>query len=325
MEDPHSAVHFIGHNGEVVSHHMACRPALLTLQRYDGHMLFVKDAEEHSTGRLDACFDDDWHPSYPPVVGWLLSATDVAMPPQTIYLPDTSRGWVNGDAIWSVALARGNTEELVDRWHLRHDTAPRLYLLEVGSAVRLWASRRVDEAFDTLYHRHTLDGLQLLRHSLSFDLVEQSCLEPQALGGEGAGRAWLLWSPDLRHAAQVASGRDPGSGRLTFWRCAVSFSGEGRALRAQRSRAYVSAAEVTPKISPTEVLALGRKMWESHPNAWEAHGWPQEDARATGVLSGLPCFPMVRRQEGTLDRPQDWWMHPSGRDPALHVPITALR
>uniref|UniRef100_A0A7S1WD05 Uncharacterized protein n=1 Tax=Alexandrium catenella TaxID=2925 RepID=A0A7S1WD05_ALECA len=324
-EGPHAAVHFVGHDGEVVSHHLACSPTTVMVQRYDGYMLFAKDAEEHAAGDLDACLDDDWHPSYPQVAAWLLSADDVAMPPLPVHLPDVSRGWAGRGSAWSVVLARGQLEELAEHHHLRHDTAPRLYLLEIGPAVRLWASRRVDEAFDTLYQRHGLDGLQLLRHSLSFSPLDQSQLGVQAIGGENAGGAWLLWSPELRHTGQVASGAGPGGGKLTFWRCAVGFAGEPADLRARRRCAYLSAAEATPEISPVEVLPVGRKAWEGHPNLWEAHPWPREDARALCVVSGLPCYPALRRQEGTLDRPEDWWVHPSGRDASLHLPVALLR
>mmetsp|Transcript_62353 Transcript_62353/g.175834 ORF Transcript_62353/g.175834 Transcript_62353/m.175834 type:complete len:456 (-) Transcript_62353:107-1474(-) len=313
--DRHSAVHFIGHCGEVVSHHLPCSASRLTMHRYDGFFLFVKDFDEHPEGNANACMDDDWQPSYQGVAGWLLAAEDTAVPPMQISLPQARDGWGGGSSPWSLVISRGNLQEQALSHHMRQDTAPRLYLLEAGPVWRLWASRRIDDSFDTLYQRHTLDRPQLIRHSLTFSPLQQSELE---VGGDSAASSWLLWSPDLRHLARLLpTAAAGGAGKLAFWRCAVQFSGEGADTRALNPRAYAAAVDFAPHVSPVELLSLGKR-------GWDEPKLPMEDAGGA-VYTGLPCFPALRRGEGNFQRTQDWWIHPMGRDPASHVPLAILR
>lgn len=319
-DSPHSAVHFIGHAGEVVSHHLPCNALRLTVQRYDDHLLFVKDQAEHPE---DACMDDDWHPSYPRVAAWLLCAEDTAVPPVPVHLPGKEQGWGAADERpWSLVLARGNLTEIAPSHRLSQDTAPRLYLLEEGSPeqptlLRLWATRRVDDATNILYQRHTLDGEQLVRHALAFSPLFESEIdmldfpEPGALRDGGASGAWLVWSPDIRHAARIIGGR------FAFWRCALAFAGESAELVASKHRAYVAAVSHASEVSPAEVLPLGK--W-----GWEGMHLPA-DCASNGVVTGLPCFPALRRAEGTYQRPEDWWIHPVGGDAAQHASLSVYR
>lgn len=307
---PHSALHFIGRNGEVVSHHMACNAWHMSMQRYENHMLFVKDFGQHPEETDESCLDDDWHPSYPRVAAWLLSATDVATPPLPVHLPTADQGW-SGSAYcsWSLVLSRGNVEELAPSRQLRLDTSPRLYLLEAGASLRIWASRRVDDDFATIHQRNTFDGTQLLRQSLSFEPIQHSALE---VGGEGAYGAWAIWSPDMHHATRVGK-----SGKLAFWRCAVTYDGEKADLRSLNTCAYASASLVVPDISTVEVFPLQ--------DGWKRYGMSSEDAQGGSVTSGLPCFPALRWAEGTWNRPDDLWIHPISRDAAQHAPALLLR
>eukprot|EP00811_Abedinium_folium_P021096 NODE_3014_length_2106_cov_9.532087.p1 GENE.NODE_3014_length_2106_cov_9.532087~~NODE_3014_length_2106_cov_9.532087.p1 ORF type:complete len:383 (-),score=112.79 NODE_3014_length_2106_cov_9.532087:754-1902(-) len=304
--DAHTALHFIGHDGEVVSHHLACKADRLTVQRYQRHLLVVKDHNMHPEGVADACLDDDHHPSYPSVAGWLLAAEDVAVPPLPVILPTEGCNLSGG---WSLAITRGSIEELVSSGHLRFDTAWRLYLFEAGTQLRLWASRRIDEAFDTVYRYPTLDGEQLLRHALGFTMLPQT--EVEAPGSGAVPGAWALWSPDLLHAARVDA-----DGRLSFWRCAIAYEGEEAPFQALHHVAYGITGHAQPTISSVGVIPTK--------TSWMGTGLPPAEAGG-GVVTGLPCFPALRWTEGTLNRPEDTWTHPIGRDAAQHVPSYILR
>lgn len=327
-DDAHSALQFFGYDGEVVSHHLACNPRCLSVQRYDQFFLIAKDTHLHVGGEQgDAIMDDDWHPSYPRVAGWLLAADDASVPPLPIFLPSANTGFgasalgILGSAResteeptrWSLAIARGNVEEVATSQHMQQDNALRLFLLEDGPLLRIWASRRLDDAFDTLYQKHTLDGVQLVRHALDFMPLRASELEVGSAGG-----SWLLWSPDLRHTARVAVA-GPGSGKLAFWRCAVAYEGETAALRAQRSRACRMAVHATTDISSMQLLPLIASQ------GWESCVLPQRDARGCSVVSGLPCFPVLRREEGCFAKVEEFWIHPMGRDTALLPPLSTTR
>eukprot|EP00747_Dinoflagellata_sp_TGD_P222823 gnl/TRDRNA2_/TRDRNA2_94501_c0_seq1.p1 gnl/TRDRNA2_/TRDRNA2_94501_c0~~gnl/TRDRNA2_/TRDRNA2_94501_c0_seq1.p1 ORF type:complete len:620 (+),score=81.02 gnl/TRDRNA2_/TRDRNA2_94501_c0_seq1:96-1862(+) len=315
VDDVHSAVHFFGFDGEVVSHHMACRAMRLSAQRYDKHILFAKDFDEHNENwnpdlqedQLGTYLNNDWHHSYRQVAGWLLSAENVSVPPMPVHLPSPEEGW-NSDASWSMVLARGNLEELAPSYALRLDTAPRIYLLEAGSHLRIWASRRVDDATDVLYQRHLLDGPDLVRHALSFSLMQQEVLEIDSNDDFGP---WNLWSPDLRHLGHVGPDNIFG-----YYRCGIAFTGDPTDLRALHTRAYHAAAEAVSKVSAVDALCIGAR--------WEGHELPAEDARNGAIALGLPCYPALRINEGTFHRTEDHWVHPIGRDPAQHVPLQLL-
>jgi len=312
--DVHSAIHFIGRSCEVVTHHMACSPSRLTMQRYDKYMLFVKDFDEHLEDQPDACLDDNWHPSYPRIAGWLVAAEDIAVPPLPIQLPDAREGFKacasSSGGSWSLALARGNIEELAPTYQLRMDTAPRVLLLEMGDVLRIWASRRVDDAFGVVYERHTLDGTKLIRHALGFQPIERSLLEVGAAGVAAPG-AWALWVPDIQHVARVGP-----TEKIAFWRCAVMFEGEVSGLQALNPCAYEAPAEAVVEVSPLEVSPLCA--------SWGACGRGSDDARGGAVVTGLPIFPELRWSEATFNRPEDHWLHPVGRDVAGHAPLGQL-
>lgn len=296
--DVHTALHFVGSQGEVVSHHMACHSLRLTVQRYADYILVVKDFEEHPPDQ-DACMDDNWHPSYSSIAGWLFSAGDAAVPPMPVHLPTAEQGWSGTNCSWSLALARGNIQELAPSRGLQLDTAPRLYLLEAGAGLRLWASRRVDDSYHTVLQRVTLDGKELVRHSLGFEEVPGSTLElydTTALG------AWMLWSPELQHAARVGLQ----SRKLLFWRCAVTFAAEQQDFKSSCQHAYRMAAQASPWHSSVGLspLHLG----------WRRCGLSAEDASGGTAVSGLPSFPTMHWQEATYNRPQDHWTYPITRD-----------
>lgn len=308
--DVHTALHFVGSKGEVVSHHLACHPLQLTMQRYMDHILFVKDFEEHRQDQADACLDDNWHPSNMGIAGWLLSAEDVAVPPLIVHLPSAAEGWSDTACSWSLVLARGNVEELAPSRSLRLDTAPRLYLLEAGASLRLWASRRVDDGYDTVLQRVTLDGMELVRHSLGFQELPDSCLELYEANAFGA---WALWSPDLQHAARIGLK----TRKLLFWRCAVTYAGKNQGLKASVPCAYRMATESRPYHSSVEVspLHLG----------WRRCGLSSEVAQGGSAVTGLPNFPTLRWQEGDFRRPEDQWMHAVAKDACQHAPSILLR
>lgn len=320
-DDPHSALHFVGQGGEVVSHHLACRASNLTAQRYDQFMVFVKDPHEHMPGREAACLDDEWHPSYTAISGWVLDVNDVSVPPLPAILPDEMLRSPQTSS-WSLVLARGSLQELVTDSRLQQDMAPRLYLLEDGPMLRLWATRRVDEAFHAVFENHTFEGRRLVRSVLEFAPLGHSEVEIGGVGG-----AWLLWSGDVRHTARLARA-GPGGGRLAFWRCAVHFADAAASLRTMRPHATAAAAQAMPVragvcapsagASPAQLLA--------HPGdfGWEACWDPSQNARNGAVVTGLPCFPTLRFEEGCFGRPEDFWQHPVSRDAVLLPPLTTF-
>jgi len=307
--DVHSALHFIGKEGEIVSHHMACHPLHLTIHRYASHMLFIKDFDEHPHHQEDACLDDNWNPLYPSVAAWLLSAEDVAVPLLPVHLPSAAAGWSVGCS-WCLVIARGSIEDLAPSRALQHDTAPRLYLLEVGATLRLWASRRVDASYADVWQRATFDGLDLVRHSLSFQEVPQSSLD---VGSPEPSWTWALWSPELQHAARVGLH----SRKLCFWRCAVTFTGEQQRLKTSAAQAYSMATESSPWHSLVEEMPLHL--------GWHHFGPSGDYDVGKTVVTGLPNFPTLRWQEADFYRPEDHWMHPIGGEAAQHVPSRVLR
>eukprot|EP00448_Togula_jolla_P042723 CAMPEP_0170569820 /NCGR_PEP_ID=MMETSP0224-20130122/766_1 /TAXON_ID=285029 /ORGANISM="Togula jolla, Strain CCCM 725" /LENGTH=560 /DNA_ID=CAMNT_0010892027 /DNA_START=76 /DNA_END=1754 /DNA_ORIENTATION=- len=268
-KDVHSALHFIGVSGEVISHHMAVSAKQLTIQRYDEHLLLFKDSERDADGDAD-CLDDDWNPSHQRVAGWLLSVKDVAVPPLPVFLPSAEEGWLAGASSWSLALAWGCLEDFASSWHLRSDMAPRLYLLESGPMLRLWASRVVDEDYGTVLQRHSLDGKELLRHALTFAPLQQTLLEVDGHGLAAVETAptWMLWSPDLRHAVRLRDRE-----QASFWRCAgASRDGESSALKASATHARLASVGVAETISTAEVFPRSGD-WDSCALPWEAaHG-----------------------------------------------------
>eukprot|EP00928_Gymnodinium_smaydae_P029745 TRINITY_DN22315_c0_g1_i1.p1 TRINITY_DN22315_c0_g1~~TRINITY_DN22315_c0_g1_i1.p1 ORF type:complete len:598 (+),score=89.37 TRINITY_DN22315_c0_g1_i1:47-1840(+) len=304
-EDVHTAIHFLGCDGEVVTHHLACGMDRLTAQRYDDYVAIIKDVGEHPW-RESACMDDNWQASDGLVAGWLLSMEDVAIPPLEIHLPSHHECWSGGGCDWSVVLSRGCLAGATV------DAAPRLYMLEIGDAVlRLWVSRRVDDAFGTRYQEHTLDGVRHVRHALSFDplphteltLPERSEPEVSSVG------SLALWSPDLRHAVRA------GGPRLRFWRCALAFAGPGTAdPRASAPRAHAAALMEKAVVSTAELMPMRP--------SWHGLGAPADICRGGSVVDGLPCFPTLRWGEASFQCPEDRWHQHIGRD-AAQVPSSA--
>jgi hypothetical protein len=271
-------------------------------------MPFVKDFDEHPSDRPDSCLDDNWNPSYPGVAGWLLNFADVAVPPLEVHLPGAGDGWGGATSSWSLVIARGNVESLAPSRGLQFDAAPRLFLLESGPILRLWASRRIDDSYDTIFQRFTFDGRELVRHSLSFQEVSQSCLE---LGGSSAFGIWMMWSPDLLHAARVSSK----SRRLSFWRCAITFGEEQHGMKSSMPHAYRMAVESKPVHSSVEEMPLHLGCLP--------YGITPEHRTHSCMVSGLPNFPTLRWTEGGFN--EDHWVHPVSRDAAQHVPSMILR
>jgi len=296
----HSALHFIGLDAEVVSHHLHCNPERLTVQRYADHFLFAKDADVHPAERPDDCLDDDWQPDYPSIAGWLLAVENVAVPPLEILLPADRLTWGQSPTDWSLGMARGAVEELAQSHHQKYDAHPRLYLMD--PEFRLWASRRVDDAFDTLYQRTTFDGPQLVRHGLSFELIEQD----EVVGPEGN---WDLWSLDLMWAARI--GTRGANARLCFWQCPVAFDTDITEARSLHNVAYNSMMTTVPNVSAVEASAV--------PGAWVGSALPADLANPQ-VASGLPCYPAHHWHEGDFHHTDDVWRHPVGRDAAQLCP-----
>jgi len=309
-EDSHTAVLFLGHAGETISHLLECSAADLVAQRYDAYFLFSR---EGALGRADEQEEAGLLPRGPEAAAWLLAAEDAAVPPLPVLLPAAGEGWSRGSG-WSLAMVRGSLEEMAPSLSLRHDMAPRLYLLEEApGALRLWCSRRVDDALCTLYERHSLDGRQLVRRALSFAPVPWGEVRLEPCGGAPRGAGWALWSPEVRHAAQVCG---PSGGRLSFWRCGAAYEGTTLELQASRPRTCPSVAQVAGRAHLDE-LPLGRR-------GWAPGQLPAEDARGAAVVTGLPCFPKLQRSDGTFHRRKDWWVHPLGGDPTQLAPLSAL-
>eukprot|EP00930_Biecheleria_cincta_P004263 TRINITY_DN105161_c0_g1_i1.p1 TRINITY_DN105161_c0_g1~~TRINITY_DN105161_c0_g1_i1.p1 ORF type:complete len:568 (+),score=69.68 TRINITY_DN105161_c0_g1_i1:33-1736(+) len=309
-QNVHTAVHFIGTDGKEVVHHLPCSAEKLSAQRYQKHFLFAKDFDEDA-GDERSSVRHDISPEYNETAGWLLDAEDASVPPLPVLLPISHSQW--GGAAWSLVLARGTAEELAPSTHLRFDAAPRIWMLEEGPVLRLWATRRVDDAMKTLHQRHTLDGTSFLRHALSFSPLEGTELEVTSQDVPGA---WLLWAPDLQHVARLAaSGR--GSGKLGFWRCGVAFSEQSQLIQASHRCALRSGAQIFADPHPVHSQPLSY-------HAWSRCSMPAEDARR-GVLTGQPCFPTHVRGDGTFARPKDHWRHPCGREATQLPPLSSLR
>lgn len=64
--------------------------------------------------------------------------------------------------------------------------------------------------------------------------------------------------------------------------------------------------ELTPKTAP-------EACWD-----------PSQNARNGAVVTGLPCFPTLRFEEGCFGRPEDFWQHPVSRDAVLLPPLTTF-
>lgn len=296
----HSAVHFIGLNAELVSHHLHCNPERLTIQRYADHFLFAKDANVHPAEGPDDCLDDDWQPGYPEIAGWLWAVEDIAVPPLEIMLPAERLTWGHSPTDWSLIVARGAVEELAQSHHQKFDAAPRLYL--VDPQFRLWASRRVDDAYHTLYQRTAFDGPSLVRHGFSFELMEQD----EVVGPEGN---WDLWSLDLMWAARIDT--RGASARFRFWQCPVAFDTEITDAKSLHKTAYSSMMTTVPTVSPVEAHAV--------PGIWVGSALPADLANPR-VASGLPCYPAHHWHEGDFHNTEDVWRHPVGRDAAQLCP-----
>jgi hypothetical protein len=260
--------------------------------------------------------DDDWHPSYPRVAGWLLAIEDIAVPPLEVHLPEEALGsGLLGPSEWSIVLSRGCVPSLDGLPELRsyvspEDTAARLYLLDSNG--RLWASRRVDEAFDAVYQRTNLDGRSVVRHALAFAPVSSA---GGLDGGEGelGGGCRELWSLEVIFMSRADS-LEAASGRLGYWRCPIRFEGGLTRPTCSYPQALESSAQTTSSVSAVDCHVL--------PKAWhEGVELPSDLANPT-VATGLPCYPMLHWQESIFESPEDKWRFFVGRDSALQAPKT---
>lgn len=303
-EDVHAAIHFIGDGGQVISHHLPCSAYQLTIHRYDSYVLFVKESPDGEEGLAE-------EGDVAEVAAWLLSVDDVAVPPMPVVLPSPEEGWWGG--AWSIVLVRGSLQDSDLMSQLGLDMAPRLYLLEDGPFLRLWASRRVDEGLQELVEIQDFDGRHIIRHALSFQPLEHTVVE---VGEEESSCGWLLWSGDLRHAARI---QGPGAS-LQFSRCGMSYEGKLKPFASVSKVAYAAPAEAQLDYSNIQAMGLEKGLWSPKSN------WlPAEDARSNLLITGLPAFPVMRRAEGNFERPEDEWLHPIGATPEQIPPISLLR
>lgn len=309
--DCHSALHFLMHSGEVVSHHLPCHYWQLTSQRYDGYFLFVRDPVEGLAASPDASImDDNRLPFDGKVVAWLVFAAEAAVPPMPVHLPwDEAES--GGTTRWSMALSRG----------IGPGRLPRLVLLEQEQGVvQLWASRSLDRVGDTLYERHSLDGRQLLRHALVLEALSGSELDIEGLGlaAVGAAAQRLLWSPELRCVARVDGAAGRFAGRMAFWCCGGTPSAPPPAVQTTFAQAFAAAAELVPEGFAADYAPLGFQ-------AWVGGRLPSESAKGRAVVTGLPCFGTMRLGEGSFRRPEDAWIHPVGHGLAVHTPLAVYQ
>eukprot|EP00929_Paragymnodinium_shiwhaense_P086693 TRINITY_DN47158_c0_g1_i4.p1 TRINITY_DN47158_c0_g1~~TRINITY_DN47158_c0_g1_i4.p1 ORF type:complete len:636 (+),score=79.35 TRINITY_DN47158_c0_g1_i4:90-1997(+) len=335
-KDVHSAVHIFGQHGEVIVHQLECCLSRLTVQRYQGYLLFVKDSDARQFSG-DDIMNDDWNPSQPRTAAWLLSAEDVAVPPLPVHLPQLNEGWSANAIGWSLVLSRGCLEAPDDRTRRLGvegtctDSAPRLYLLEVGiSSMRLWVSRRVDDAHSTRFESRTLDGQRHLRRAFAFAPLLRGDLDAEggqeeaaahaAFGSAGDGNRNLgcveslmedlgagteersatpivpaLWSPDLIHAARIEN--CGGARRALFWRCAVVYAGEPVVFKAGALQAHAAVGEAETIISSAEVYPLKPR--------WGSVGAPSAICNGGTIVHDLPCFPTMRWGEADVHRPEN--------------------
>jgi hypothetical protein len=293
----------------------------------------VKDCDSHLGGNVEACMDDNWHPSYPRTAGWLLQLEDVSIPPLPIHLPTVADGWGGSSSKWSMMLSRGYLEELVQHSHLRLDMGARVYLLEERSLeesaapsqgddlmlLRLWASHRIDTGHAAVYERRTLDGATLERaavavqplldHDLEVPLVDAAMSSPPS--------NYALWSPELHHAARVGLG-----GGLGFWRCGIRFADEAKAPRSHKMTPCALAAAAVSHVPLSE--AFLRKL------GWEASSLPRDLACHNPVVVGLPAYPTLRWSDPGFHEAQETltmgpWQQALGREPGMLAPMQVLR
>lgn len=197
-KDTHTALYFLGCNGEEVIHHLPCVTAKLTVQRYDRYILLVKDFG-------DELLDYPEYPAdYADTGAWLLRVEDWAAPPMAVLLPSDHLAW--GCGVWSMVIARGALE---DRPDLRLDMAPRIYLLEDDADLRLWTTSRID-GLDSLGPSESRSQFHNL---INFPVGADEACPSQCLG-----TSWSLWAPDLQFVARVSNGK------LWYWRCDVAYA-----------------------------------------------------------------------------------------------------
>jgi len=199
-KDNYTALYFIGCRGEEVIHHLPCMAQKLTMQRYNSHMIFMKDSG-------DELLDFPEYPAeYVDTCAWLLEASNWAEAPMPVILPSDNAAW--GCGTWSMVISRGALEERPD---LRLDMAPRIYLLEDDADLRLWTTRRIDELGAGL-QPPTFESRSHFHHLIHFPM------EPDEVGPRCLGGNWSLWTPELQFAARVTGGK------MWYWRCDVVYA-----------------------------------------------------------------------------------------------------
>ncbi|CAK0812616.1 unnamed protein product, partial [Prorocentrum cordatum] len=106
-------------------------------------------------------------------------------------------------------MVRGSLEEMAPSLSLRHDMAPRLYLLEDPGA---WGAPAVVLAPRGRCPLHAVRAAapRKVRRALSFAPVPWGEVRLEPCGGAPRGAGWALWSPEVRHAAQAGGAKKLG-------------------------------------------------------------------------------------------------------------------
>mmetsp|Transcript_5419 Transcript_5419/g.13139 ORF Transcript_5419/g.13139 Transcript_5419/m.13139 type:complete len:549 (-) Transcript_5419:117-1763(-) len=320
LQDPHVAVHFLGSEGQVVSHQIACSAYQLTVQRYGCYILFVKDAnhQSHAIYR-DGALNDDFDEEAAHVVAWLLSALDVSLPPLPVLLPAVGTGFDRESSVWSLVMYKNRFLEDLSASGSESDGL-RLHLAELQKVrtegegeegaeevfdslvVRLWVSRQIDIGVNDVHFEHSFDGNRFVRHALSFTAVcQQDIQTSQAL-------PMSLWSTDLCHIMRVTPEH-----KLSVWQCPAWDSSRLIPASTTQMTEQTHAVQTVSSMSGVNSHAL--------PNGW---GRCTAPAQATSLVTGIPCYPAARWGESSFERPEDLWLHPIGRDAGQHAPLSVL-
>lgn len=255
-----TALHFLGHRGQSITHALECDMNRLCVHRYAEHVMFVKDPDVHPRS-VDLWLDDDWHPDYAHHAGWLWSLENVSLPPLEVHLPPD----VSDD--WSICLARGGLgEDNAPNPSAESDRYFRLYLLD-GVKGSLWmTTRRVDDGYDTVFERPMYnvydetkcDGRQLARHALAFAEVPTDPV--------GGVMNSLLWSFDLSYVCRPNRTCDG----CSYWQCSVGFdsvparphASHPVALSCPCATVVAEVQSVDYRAEPQVVSKFFRRKWE---------------------------------------------------------------
>jgi len=324
LTDAHTALHFLGSEGQVISHQIACSAYQLTVHRYGCYMLLVKDCNHQSHSIYsNGSLNDDFDEEASHVVAWLLSTLDVSVPPMPVLLPDATMGFDRDCSLWSLVMCKNTfLEDLsssapCDGFRLHLAQLQRINsLAEKGEGdeeaqesieqealfIRLWVSRQIDAGFNAVHFEHGFHGSRYVRHALALSALTQYQLTTSLC------QSASLWSQDVCHILRVSPEH-----KLQVWQCATWNASSAIPAKAMDMSAQTHAVETVSALSAVDTHALP--------------GWGRCSAPAQGptsVLTGVPCYPAVRWGESTFDRPEDLWLHPVGRDAGQHAPLSVM-